>query len=357
MKAAGRRVVIGVVLSVAWAPAQSASAAGPPLPSSATGAVGVVAPGGDERIVTRRDGDDTLVLAIRRGDRQLLRSARIDGRWAVAPAAFDGSATGLSADGRVLVLPRPERAFPPSETRLAVLDAKRLTLTRTISLPGFFTLDAISPDGRWAYLIQYAGENVLDYRVRALDTRRGKLAARDVVDPREPDEQMGGLPFTRVMSDDGRWAYTLYSGGDESFIHALDTVGRTAACIDLEMLPPVDDVSLVEMSLSGDGERLRVRNAGTAIATMNTRSFAVSEPGENDAAAAPPRRADARPADDGGGFPWLWLLPAAGLCGVVLRIRRPRGRSWRARYCASPLRPRARRAARASLPSRRGRRR
>ena len=329
MKAASRRVVIGVVLSLACVPAQSASAAGPPLPSSATGAAGVVAPGGDERFVTRRDGEDTLVFASRRGDGEVLRSGRIDGRWSVAPAAFDGTATGLSADGRVLVLPRPEKTLPFAETRLAVVDAEHLTLTRTITLAGFFTLDAISPDGRWAYLIQYDGQNVLDYRVRALDSPTGKLAARDVVDPREPDEQMGGLPFTRVMSDDGRWAYTLYSGGEETFIHALDTVGRTAACIDLEMLPPVDDVSLVEMTLSRDGSRLRVRNAGDLVATVNTRTFAVREPGEParaEPAAAPPRRALAQ-AGDGGGFPWLVLPLAVAAGGLLLLTRRRRGRS------------------------------
>ena len=251
MNVATRRLAIGVVLCAACAPAQAAGAAGPPLPSYATGKAGVVAPGGDER--THHASRARRADARRRGPpqrSQVLRSGRIDGHWRVAPATFDGANTGLSADGRVLVLPRPERAIPPPETRLAVVDAGELTVRRTIALPGFFTLDAISPDGRWAYLIQYEGQNLLDYRVRALDTTTGKLAARDVVDPREPDEQMGGLPFTREMSRDGRWAYTLYSGGEESFIHALDTVGRTAACIDLEMLPPVDDVSLVAMSLS-----------------------------------------------------------------------------------------------------------
>ena len=318
MTAVHRRLLVCGVLCAAAVPTGGASAAGPPLPSSATGKRGVVAPGGDERLVTRRTGDDTLVAAIRRGDRKLLRSARIAGDWRVAPAAFDGSATGLSADGRVLVLARPERAFPPPETRLAVVDAEQLTLTRTIALPGFFTLDAISPDGRWAYLIQYDGQNILDYRVRALDTRTGRLATRDVVDPREPEEQMGGLPMTRALSRDGRWAYTLYSGGEEAFIHALDTVGRTAACIDLEMLGPVDDASLVKMRLTGAGRRLRVRNAGTLVAIVNTRTFAVREPGE---AAAPPRRAIDRAGDDGD-FPWLILLPAVAAGGLVVYFQK-----------------------------------
>jgi hypothetical protein len=145
---AGRRLLICGLVCAACAPAVPASAAGPPLPSSASGRAGAVAPGGDERLVTRRDGDATLVLALRRGDRRVLRSRRIDGPWRVAPVAFDGATTGLSADGRVLVLARPDSSFPPTETRLAVLDAHALVMRREIALPGFFTMDAISPDGR-----------------------------------------------------------------------------------------------------------------------------------------------------------------------------------------------------------------
>jgi hypothetical protein len=63
------------------------------------------------------------------------------------------------------------------------------------------------------------------------------------VDPREPDEDMRGYPITRASSPDGRWAYTLYDGaGKHPFVHALDTQGRTAACIDLDGLAGRDDL-------------------------------------------------------------------------------------------------------------------
>ena len=97
---------------------------------------------------------------------------------------------------------------------------------------------------------------------------------------------MGGLPMTRAVSRDGRWAYTLYGGGTETFIHALDTVGRTAACIDLEMLPPEADLSAVRLRVSRDGRRIDVREAGTLVATFDARTFAVSEPGAPAATAA-----------------------------------------------------------------------
>jgi hypothetical protein len=125
--------------------------------------------------------------------------------------------------------------------------------------------------------------------VRTLGTRTGRLAAEDIVDPRQPDEQMGGLPATRSVSRDGRWVYTLYGGGEETFIHALDTVGRTAACIDLDMFPPDSDLTAVRLRLSADGRRIGVRDGGDLVATVDTRTFVVSEPAAPAARPRPPR--------------------------------------------------------------------
>ena len=157
MSARRHRLLVIAVLCAACTPATALGAAKLPLPSSVTGRAGAVAPGGSERLLTRRAGEDTVVSAVRRGDRGVLRSRRIEGRWSIPAVTLGGATTGLSADGRVLVLARPERYFPPTSTALAVLDAKRLLVTRRISLPGFFTVDAISPDGRSLYLIQYSG--------------------------------------------------------------------------------------------------------------------------------------------------------------------------------------------------------
>jgi hypothetical protein len=330
----GRLLVVFVLLSSACLPAGAAGAAGLPIPSWHTGKTGAVAPGGSERLTARRAGENTIVSALRRGDRRGLRSREIEGRWTVPAATIQGATTGLSADGDTLVLTRPTRNLPSRTTELAVVNASELTVRREISLPGFLTVDAISPDGRWLYLIQYAADDPLDYRVRALDTRTARFAARDVVDPREPDEQMGGMPMTRTMSRDGRWAYTLYGGGTETFIHALDTAGRTAACIDLEMLDPTSDLSGYGLRMSADGSRLRVRDsAASVVATVDTRTFAVREPGEPWPAAAESRPAERRaavpPVGEGDDFPWLPVILVAGLaglCAVAMRVailRRP----------------------------------
>jgi hypothetical protein len=315
-----RRLGLLCLLLSITLPTPAADAAGLPLPSSATGKAGAVAPGGRERLLTRRAGEDTVVVAVRRRDGQTLRSRRISGRWHVAAATLAGGTTGLSADGRVLVLPRPKRSIPPASTELAIVDAKALRIRRQISLPGFFTVDAISPDGRWVYLVQYASEDPRDYRVRALDTSSGQLAARDVVDPREPDEQMGGFPMIRTMSRDGRWAYTLYAGGSETFIHALDTVGRTAACIDLEMLNSTEDFSGIRLRLSADGRTIRVVDGNGALAIVDARTFAVRQPGEPAVEPKPEKPAKSRageePTSQSAGFPWPALL-AAGLLGAI----------------------------------------
>ena len=327
-------LAFAALLCAAGTLAPAAHAAGPPLPSAQSGRAGVVVPGGDERLITRRAGDGTTVLAVRRNKRStVLRAGRIAGRWSIPAVTLDGATTGLSADGATLVLVRPAQSFPPTATRLAVVDAATLRLRRTIALRGFFTVDAISPDGRWAYLVQYEGDNVLDYRVRALDTASGRLRARPVVDPREPGEQMGGLPMTRASSRDGRWAYTLYSGGTETFIHALDTVGQTAACIDLDMLAAAGDLSRVRLALSADGARIAVRDAGELVASVDARTFAVSAPGQPATARPAPAAApgDAVPApSDANGFPWLTLLlvcaaataAAAGALAVARVLRR-----------------------------------
>src|SRR3954451_12423797 len=134
---------------------------------------------------------------------------------------------GLSADGRRLALVRP--AYGPSgagtgHTAFRVLYTGSLKPARTIRLDGTYSFDAISPDGATLYLVEYASPNdPLDYRVRAYDVDAGEFRGGAIVDPDEPDEKMTGQPMSRVYSPDGAWAYTLYAGGREPFIHALDT--------------------------------------------------------------------------------------------------------------------------------------
>jgi len=112
------------------------------------------------------------------------------------------------------------------------------------------------------------------YDVRALDVDTGRLFPGAIVDRREPDEKMTGIPFTRVGSRDGSWAYTLYgkqNGG--AFVHALHTTHREAFCIDLPLRVPDEQLGRVRMRVGKSALVLRLR--GKTIAKIDTRTFEV----------------------------------------------------------------------------------
>jgi hypothetical protein len=297
--------------------APAAQAAGGPVPPVQGGA-GVSAPGGSLNYVAVRAGHDTVLLRIRRDAGFVERSRLIAGSYGVPGVAYDGSSTGLSNDERTLVLAAMRGLR--SHTRLLLLDARRMRLRGEIVLPGYFTVDAISPDGRWLYFIHYRSVRDNDYEVRAYDLHRRQLIREPIVDPREPDEKMQGLPMTRTVSADGRWAYTLYGSTDGApFVHALDTARRTAACIDLDYLTN-EDVSEARLALAGT--TLRIEGRAGPLALIDTRTFAVRRPA---VAAAPPRPAASSATRDHGGLPWavalVALVPILG-AAVVARRRR-----------------------------------
>jgi hypothetical protein len=238
-----------------------------------------------------------------------LRDATIDRWWYLRgsyylPAvAYDGTAGGLTADGK-LVLSTLPRGFPPKRTGFAILDTRlflshphrkpsspRHAITR-FSLPGAYSFDATSPDGSLIYLIH----NFFDrrgqgrygwlgrYEVRVLDTASRRLRPEPIVDPDEPGERMQGSPVSRVSSADGRWAYTLYTGGEETFLHALDTVRGRAVCVDLPQLEDLREPFQLRLGLSEGGEEILVSSQDTKDAPnspllrIDTDDFRVHEP-------------------------------------------------------------------------------
>ena len=52
-------------------------------------------------------------------------------------------------------------------TTFAVVDTRRLAVRRHLALRGDFSFDAISPDGRTMYLIEYSARDLNNYAVRA----------------------------------------------------------------------------------------------------------------------------------------------------------------------------------------------
>jgi hypothetical protein len=182
---------------------------------------------------------------------------------------------------------------------------------KPFTLPGDLSFDAISPDGRLVYLIQYTDpEDPTRYAVRLYDVVSGRLTPKPIVDRHEPDEAMRGLPLSRESSRDGRWAYTLYDGGGSTpFIHALDTVGRTARCIDLDALSFLAGGDTSELSMRRRGGTLVVEDGGSPAVLVNTRTFAAREP-----APMPAMQPSAK--EDGHSW-WAVALTAAGLAAVL----------------------------------------
>jgi hypothetical protein len=258
--------------------AGTARADGLPVLGIDVGGAGV-AVAGSPRYVALAAGDETLLARIERGSGKVLASRVVRGHLTIPAVAYDRSADGLARNGARLVLISPRITFPRATTPLAIVNTRTLRVLRRITLRGDFSFDAVSPAGRWVYLVHYTSpKDPLRYEVRALDTTgTGRLLARQIVDPREPGEQMGGRPLTRATTADGRWAFTLYERpGNAPFVHALDTTGRTARCIDLDWLRDPQQLMAPRLVLGEGGTTLRVVSRGVTRAVIDTRTFAAS---------------------------------------------------------------------------------
>jgi hypothetical protein len=185
------------------------------------------------------------------------------GKWGLPRVTLNNDVGGLSADGRVLVLAQdpvhPNGALS-RESSFAVIGTKPLQHRTTVRLKGDFGFDAMSPTGRTLYLIQHVSqENLLQYRVRAYDLAKQKLLPRVIADKRQRDWNMTGYPIGRAATDNGRWVYTFYSNPNNyPFVHALDTVNRTAVCIGIPFDWTADQSEIDQATLRVQGGKLAI---------------------------------------------------------------------------------------------------
>jgi hypothetical protein len=251
-----------------------AGSAGGAGPSPGSAPAGILSRAGKIRYGALRAGRGTLVEAISIPDGVVRRTRYLKGFYGIPMVAYDGSTGGLSRDGKRLVVYSPSRGIGRDVTRYVVLDPVTLRVRSRITLAGNFGFDALSPDGSLMYLIHLKSGSGLDYEVRALDVNTGRLFPGAIVDRREPDEKMTGIPMTRVGSDDASWAYTLYAKPDSgAFVHALHTTGREAFCIDLALNVSDEELGHVKMRVRNGSLLLRFR--GRTVASIDTRTFAV----------------------------------------------------------------------------------
>ena len=270
-------LAIPVLVVAALAASGSAFAVGPAL-VALRGAV-LTAPGGTLGYVAKPAGASTRIQA--RADGEVVRALTILGRWGVQLATLDGGLSGLSANGHVLVL--SDNVSPTgslrTRSRLAVVDARTLTLSRTITLRGEYSVDTLSPDGRFLYLIHHVSQNnATKYQVQAYDLRAGGLLPGVIADKRQAGWLMSGLPVTRTESAGGSWVYTLYQPGNNyPFIHALDTVHRTAICIGIPANWTESWIGSARLALVDGKLEVRTKTGETRY-VLDTTTFQVTTP-------------------------------------------------------------------------------
>jgi hypothetical protein len=116
----GRSILAPVVLGLATVAAAAVSgvarADGLPVLGVDVGNSGVVTTDG-ARYVTMASGGSTVVARVEQKGGQVLSWRSFPGTFTIPAVAYDGSAGGLSADGKTLALIEPRQSFPRAQTR------------------------------------------------------------------------------------------------------------------------------------------------------------------------------------------------------------------------------------------------
>jgi hypothetical protein len=304
---------LGAAAFIAVVSARGAAADGPMFVTQ--DGAGVAVPGSLRYVaVNTTSGHGTDLVEVSRSDGSVGPALRIPGTWGLpyTPAG----AEGLSRDGRTLVLGSAAIGVS-SPTRFLLVNARQMHVMRTISLPGYFSYDALSPDASRLYLIQYTHGHSQDtsrYIVRAYDLRTNRLLPGRIADRTQKSWVMHGSPVTRTWSARGRWVYTLYTNpGGYPFIHALDTVRGVAHCIKLpwEEDQSQDGLYNLVLDVHNGGRTLAVHwRSGRPWLQVAVGSWRISEAG--------------------GGVPWIWVGAGIGgalallVAGGALLVRRRR---------------------------------
>jgi hypothetical protein len=271
------RLIAFAVVPLALATSAALAAKGGPSPGVVIGWDGAVDGASGVRYVALPAATTTAVAAVRTRDGRVLRYATIRGAFGVPLVAFDGTTEGISRDGKTLVL--ADLGASEKQTSFAVLRTATLRLKQAITLPGRWSYDALSPDGRTLYAIQYLGSGPTPrYQVRSVSLITGKPVGAAIIDKREPDEEMNGSPWARARSANGAWAYTLYAKPNGTgFVHALDTSGRRAFCVDLPWRTSAQRLAAVRLSLADGGRSLVLaKRGGNRLAVVDTATFKVT---------------------------------------------------------------------------------
>jgi hypothetical protein len=202
-------------------------------------------------------------------------------------------------------------------TQARVIDGLRGGVLRKVTLKRGFTIDAISPEGRWLYLIQH--KNGQQYAVRRLNLRTGALYPGALVEKGE-QEQMAGTPAGAIQSWDGNWQFTLYVNAAHkmAFVHALSLNQSFTVCIDLPGTGTPAQLRTYSLALSPDMHLFAANPALGVVADISLNNFTPVV--KRFPAASAARTASAATAPDGrrvafSAGPRIWVLDGDSVRG------------------------------------------
>src|SRR5258708_21532467 len=158
-------LAVSLVVLAALAAAPAAAGDGPG-PFAQQGGPGVLVPpmdkGGPLRLVAvpANAGANTVLEQIQIKDGQIRSWVDILGAYGIPSIGISARGDSLSQDGRTLVLGKAQYGAPSG---FLVYDTHTLRMTNSVTLPGSYSFDALSPDASRMYLIQYAQGKYGDY--------------------------------------------------------------------------------------------------------------------------------------------------------------------------------------------------
>jgi hypothetical protein len=163
---------------------------------------------------------------------------------------------GVSANGRIAALLRTTR----QSTYVELVTTATGRSISTVTLRGYFDVDAVANDGRHLFLVQWLRTG--GYLIRSYDVAERRLAARPLTEDGEP---MDGNAWTSVSTPNGTRVLTLYvrANGDAE-VHSLDLVHGTAVCIDLPHGSMIADWQYA-LALGRDGRTLFATNPALGV--------------------------------------------------------------------------------------------
>jgi hypothetical protein len=245
-----------------------------------TAAAGILSGDRHHLISTVVDGDKTFVdwTDPSTGQRRIRKT--VPGAFSLAAVSFLGDKVAL-ADAPYESPLSGELAAGRTKSHVVVV-SERDTPHITRTLDGNLVPEAFTQDRDLVAMIEYLpADHPTKYRVRHLDLSTDALIAPFKWNTKQPlDETMAGLRGSSVVTEGGRFLYTLYRAENgTAFVHALGLDIGTQHCIDLPA-----DVGLGEgtgsIAASVDGRQLYVLTSTGKLVTIdtNTQSYEPHDP-------------------------------------------------------------------------------